>query len=83
MRASRRGENKQSRVKGFQQELDEMRALLLDLKNRPGTPQAVRNDVDDAVEELERIRRGLPDLADSPDFLEMVLHALKKVYSLG
>jgi len=32
MKAPRRRENKQSRVRRFQQELDEMRALLLDLK---------------------------------------------------
>jgi hypothetical protein len=83
VKASRRGESKQSRVRRFQQELDEMRALLLDLKASPGTPQTIKNDVDDAVEELERIRGALPDLVESPDFLDMVSGALKKAYSIG
>jgi hypothetical protein len=83
MKASRRGENKQSRVRRFQQDLDEMRALVLDLKAGPGIPQTTKDDINDAVEDLERIRRELPDLVDSPDFLDMVFGALKKAYSIG
>jgi len=83
MKPSRRRENKESRVRRFQQELDEMRALLLDLKAGPGIPQTTKNDIDDAVEELERIRGALPDLVGSPDFLDMVFGALKKAYSIG
>lgn len=82
MDASRRGENRQSKVRRFQQQLDDIRALLLHLKARPGIPQTIRNDINDAVEELERIRRELSNLVDSPDFLKVVFGVLKKAYSI-
>ena len=82
MVVSRQGENKRRKIRKYQQKLEDTRVLLQQLKNRRGTPQTTKDDINGAVRELEQIKRELPDLVNSPDFSEVVYGFLKKVRSI-
>ena len=60
-------------IKDLQAELGEIVQLLMRLQPKPGEDGRLREDIDVAVREAQRMIRELPEIANSPGKAEKVL----------
>ena len=69
-------------VAEIQKSLDEIRLLFLRVRSKPGINQLTKEEIDEAVETLEEIKRQLPDIAKLPNLLDVIFGLIKKTYGV-
>ncbi len=73
---------KETLVADLQKPIDNAVILLLDLKNKSGITQGMKDDINNTVESLQETRRQLNDVLEPSDFLEMVFKPIKKLLNV-